>query len=117
VLRGFSAPVTVDDDLTSNSAWRKWRTIPTRSRAGKPAKPLRAPSCSAKRPRHARACRQRLAANWIARRKTLRSPRLHCACPILNELILTAPKPDPEALFAAREALRRRRRRRVARQA
>ena len=88
-------------------AWRRWRTTPTRSRAGKPAKPSRARSCWAKATRQSPALTTALGRELDRAQEDPAFAALALRLPDLNELILAAHNPDPEALFEAREDLRR----------
>jgi aminopeptidase N len=106
LLRGFSAPVTVDAELSVEQRLAQMAHDPdpfTRWEAGQSIAreimlgeaPSATPALAAALGRELDRAQQDPAFAALALR-----------FPDLNELILTAPKPDPEALFAAREALR-----------
>ena len=107
VLRGFSAPVALDDGLSVRqrltqmahdpdpfTRWEAGQTIARRIMLGDSA--ASASDLAAALGRELDRAQEDPAFAALALR-----------LPDLNELILSAPKPDPEALFAARESLRR----------
>ena len=107
VLRGFSAPVTLDEDLSIDQRLAQMAHDPdpfTRWEAGQAIAraillgeaPNAAPALAAALDREVDRAQEDPAFAALALR-----------LPDLNELLLTAQKPDPEALYATREALRR----------
>lgn len=108
VLRGFSAPVTLQDDLTTEARLAQMAQDPdpfTRWEAGQTI--ARALMLGETENNAAPALAQALARELDRAQQDAAFAALALRLPDLNELILTSAKPDPEALFQAREKLRR----------
>lgn len=107
VLRGFSAPVTLDDALSVEECLAQMAHDPdpfTRWEAGQSiARAIMLGEAEAASPALAAALGREL----DRAQEDPAFAALALRLPDLNELILAAPSPDPEALFAAREGLRR----------
>jgi aminopeptidase N len=107
VLRGFSAPVTLKDDLSARERLAQMAHDPdpfTRWEAGQAiARAILLGHKEASAAELATALGREL----DRAQEDPAFAALALRLPDLNELILAAPKPDPEALYAARESLRR----------
>jgi aminopeptidase N len=106
VLRGFSAPVTLQDDLGARERLAQMAHDPdpfTRWEAGQAI--ARAIMLGDKQA-SAADLTTALGRELDRAQEDPAFAALALRLPDLNELILTAAKPDPEALFAAREGLR-----------
>ncbi len=107
VLRGFSAPVVLDDGLGVEARLAQMAHHPdpfTRWEAGQSiARAIMLGEAKDAAPALAKA----LARELDRAQEDAAFAALALRLPDLNELILAAPTPDPEALFAAREDLRR----------
>ena len=107
VLRGFSAPVTLDDALSVEERLAQMAHDPdpfTRWEAGQSiARAIMLGEAEGASPALAAALGREL----DRAQEDPAFAALALRLPDLNELILASPSPDPEALFAAREALRR----------
>ncbi len=107
VLRGFSAPVTLDDHLTiaqrlaqmahDPDAFTRWEAGQTIARA----------VILGEAPEAAPALAQALSRELDRAQEDPAFAALALRLPDLNELILASEAPDPEKLYAAREELRR----------
>lgn len=107
VLRGFSAPVTIDDELTIDQRLAQMAHDPdpfTRWEAGQA---IARAIMLGEAPDAASALATALGRELDRAQQDPAFAALALRLPDLNELLLTAAKPDPEALYAAREALRR----------
>ncbi len=93
ILRGFSAPVTLADNLGARERLRRWRTNRTLSPAGRQARPSRAHSCWAKPMRLRTILPPHSHANSIAPKRIRLLRRSHCACPISTNS--SSPRPRP----------------------
>ncbi|HCK84617.1 MAG TPA: aminopeptidase N, partial [Hyphomonadaceae bacterium] len=106
-LRGFPAPVTLDDGLSSDEqlaqmahdsdAFTRWEAGQAIARALMLGEANASPAALA----------QALGRELDRAQEDAAFAALALRLPDLNELILAAPAPDPEALFASREKLRR----------
>jgi aminopeptidase N len=107
ILRGFSAPVTVHDELSVRERLAQMAHDPdpfTRWEAGQTiARALMLGDKEASAPDLAAALGREL----DRAQEDSAFAALALRLPDLNELILCATKPDPEALYTARESLRR----------
>jgi aminopeptidase N len=106
VLRGFSAPVTLDDDLSTDARLAQMAHDPdpfTRWEAGQTlAREIMLGGGAS-----AQALATALGRELDRAQEDPAFAALALRLPDLNELILAAPSPDPEALFQSRESLRR----------
>ncbi|MBC7768844.1 MAG: aminopeptidase N [Phycisphaerales bacterium] len=107
VLRGFSAPVTLDDNLSVAQRLAQMAHDPdafTRWEAGQTiARAIMLGEVKDAAPALAKALGREL----DRAQEDPAFAALALRLPDLNELILASPAPDPEALYAARETLRR----------
>jgi aminopeptidase N len=107
VLRDFSAPVTLDDDLTPQARLAQMAHDPdpfTRWEAGQTlARSIMLGQSAASPAELARALGREL----DRAQEDAAFAALALRLPDLNELILASPSPDPETLFQSREELRR----------
>ena len=107
VLRGFSAPVTLDDGLSVDQRLAQMAHDPdafTRWEAGQTiARAIMLGEAKDAAPALAKALGREL----DRAQEDPAFAALALRLPDLNELILASPSPDPERLFEAREALRR----------
>ena len=107
VIRGFSAPVTLDDGLSIEARLTQMAHDPdpfTRWEAGQSiARAMMLGDASAP----ASALAKALGRELDRAQEDPAFAALALRLPDLNELILTCASPDPDALYAAREALRR----------
>ncbi|HEX8901215.1 DUF3458 domain-containing protein [Vitreimonas sp.] len=107
VLRGFSAPVTLDDDLTIDQRLAQMAHDPdpfTRWEAGQS---IARDIMLGEAPGAAPALASALGRELDRAQEDPAFAALALRLPDLNELLLTAQNPDPETLYVAREALRR----------
>jgi aminopeptidase N len=107
VLRGFSAPVTLDDGLDVDQRLAQMAHDPdpfTRWEAGQSIARV---IMLGDAPNAAPALASALGRELDRAQEDPAFAALALRLPDLNELILASPAPDPETLFAAREALRR----------
>ncbi|MDX2274634.1 MAG: aminopeptidase N [Hyphomonadaceae bacterium] len=108
VLRGFSAPVTLQDDLSAEARLAQMAHDPdpfTRWEAGQTI--ARAIMLGEADSAAAPALAQALSRELDRAQQDAAFAALALRLPDLNELILASAQPDPEALFSAREKLRR----------
>lgn len=107
VLRGFSAPVTLHHDLSTDERLAQIAHDPdpfTRWEAGQA---IARAVLLGEAPEAASALAQALSRELDRAQEDPAFAALTLRAPDLNELILAAPNPDPDALFSRREALRR----------
>jgi len=107
VLRGFSAPVTLDQDLTIDQRLAQIAHDPdpyTRWEAGQS---IARAVLLGEAPDAASALAQALGRELDRAQEDPAFAALALRLPDLNELILSSSQPDPEKLYAARETLRR----------
>ncbi|MGE0741047.1 MAG: aminopeptidase N [Hyphomonadaceae bacterium] len=107
VLRGFSAPVSIDDGLSVDQRLAQMAHDPdpfTRWEAGQA---IARAVMLGEAPEAAAPLAQALGRELDRAQQDPAFAALALRLPDLAELILSAPSPDPEKLFAAREGLRR----------